>query len=1098
MATLTGLNFLAGGGQMSERFRAMRWHATPLGSPENWPAPLRTSVSIMLRTAIPMAICWGDDLVLLYNDTWARFISEKHPAALGKPAKQVFPEIWDVLEPIFAGAVSSAFSADLANQTMSIDREGRFPKSWFDYGLNPVLLENDSVGGLLNIVDEVTATVEAITVRREDEALHRQIVNSAIDTAIISLNLDGRITSWNSGAHHITGWSEQEMVGGTVDRIFAPEDVATGQVQREIQIALTAGRSPDRRWQVRRDGTRFWADGAMWRIQDEQRKTVGLVKVFTDRTLEREGEERLGLLSRASAGLLGAGEPDDVLGLVLNQGAELLGFDQSYSYTITEDGNHLRLNQSVGVPDGIRQQVEHASFDGPVCGIVAQTRTPLILDNLQSSSEPRYALARAAGLNAYAGFPLLCLGGIRGVVSFGSTQRAAFDEEAIAFFSTLSRFLSSVRDRIDAEVSLRELNLTLEHEVAKRTQERDRIWQVSRDMLGVADNAGRWMSINPAWTRILGWPAEQIIGRTSEWMEHPDDREKTEAERARLAAGITTHFFENRFRTKDGDYRLLHWTAVPVEGMIYCVTRDVTEERKRDAALRDAIDFSRLALSAVNGVGVWTYDIAADTFTCDAAISDLYGVNPDRGASGILREAFLANVHPDDRAMLAETMASALSGGDMEMEYRIVHPDGSVRWVLSRGHTYIDDAGRAVRRVGVGVEVTKQRLLEEQLRQSQKMEAVGQLTGGLAHDFNNLLAGIAGSLELLRLRIAQGRLNEVDRYLTTAQGAAHRAASLTHRLLAFSRRQTLDPKPTDVHGLVTGMVDIIRRSVGPGVEVEVADTSKAWSVHVDPNQLENALLNLCINARDAMPDGGTITIETANTRLGEQAAQDRDLPPGSYLSLSVSDRGAGMTPEVISRAFDPFFTTKPIGQGTGLGLSMIYGFVRQSNGQVRIWSEVGRGTVVTLYFPRYLDQDLQGSDALAQPQAGGQTRAHGETVLVVDDEPSVLMLVADVLEELGYTCIQAIDGASGLKILQSGARVDLLVTDVGLPGGMNGRQMADAARLLRPNLQVLFITGYADTAIIGYGHLETGMHVLPKPFELEVLGRRIQTLLANP
>ncbi len=384
---------------------------------------------------------------------------------------------------------------------------------------------------------------------------------------------------------------------------------------------------------------------------------------------------------------------------------------------------------------------------------------------------------------------------------------------------------------------------------------------------------------------------------------------------------------------------------------------------------------------------------------------------------------------------------------------------------------------------------------EEALRQSQKMEAVGQLTGGLAHDFNNLLTGISGSLELLKTRITQGRMSDVERYLVAAQGAANRAAALTHRLLAFSRRQTLDPKPTSINQLIAGMEDLIRRTVGPEIKVEAVRSGGLWNTLVDPPQLENALLNLCINARDAMPNGGNLTVETANIWLDERAARERDLPKGQYVSLCVSDTGMGMLPDVIEKAFDPFFTTKPVGMGTGLGLSMTYGFVRQSGGQVRIYSEVGQGTMVCLYLPRHHGDEIH-VEASAAP--GEVPRAEqGETVLVVDDEPTVRMLVADVLAELGYIALEAADGAAGLHLLQSHARIDLLITDLGLPNGMNGRQVADAARELRPDLKILFITGYAENAALNHGHLQPGMHVLTKPFAMDALANRIKELISE-
>jgi signal transduction histidine kinase/CheY-like chemotaxis protein/PAS domain-containing protein len=383
--------------------------------------------------------------------------------------------------------------------------------------------------------------------------------------------------------------------------------------------------------------------------------------------------------------------------------------------------------------------------------------------------------------------------------------------------------------------------------------------------------------------------------------------------------------------------------------------------------------------------------------------------------------------------------------------------------------------------------------LEEKLRQSQKMEAVGQLTGGLAHDFNNMLTGISGALEIMQVRLQQGRISDLERYATAARGAASRAAALTHRLLAFSRRQTLDPRPTDINRLVAGMEEIVRRTVGPSIAVEVVQAAGLWPSLVDQNQLENALLNLCINARDAMPNGGSIVIETANKWLDRRAAREQDLPEGQYVSLCVTDTGTGMTPEVKARAFDPFFTTKPMGEGTGLGLSMIYGFVRQSGGQVRIYTEAGEGTTMCLYLPRHYGEaqreDMPAGNAPFAQDGGGKT------VLVVDDEPTIRMLVSEVIEEMGHAALEAHDGPNAVQLLQSNARIDLLITDVGLPGAMNGRQVADAARAVRPDLQVLFITGYAENAVLGNGPLESGMELVTKPFPMEVLASRVREML---
>ena len=380
----------------------------------------------------------------------------------------------------------------------------------------------------------------------------------------------------------------------------------------------------------------------------------------------------------------------------------------------------------------------------------------------------------------------------------------------------------------------------------------------------------------------------------------------------------------------------------------------------------------------------------------------------------------------------------------------------------------------------------------EALRQAQKMEAIGQLTGGIAHDFNNLLAGISGSLELIDRKVRERKTQGIEKFITGAQASARRAASLTQRLLAFSRQQTLDAKPTDVNRLVFGMEDLIHRTVGPGIKVEVIGAAGLWPVKVDGAQLESALLNLAINARDAMPQGGRLTIETANKWIDARAARERDLPPGQYISVCVSDTGTGIPREIVDRIFDPFFTTKPIGQGTGLGLSMIHGFVRQSGGQVRVYSELGEGTTMCLYLPRHTGE--VGAD-IEEAKSSIAKHGTGETVLVIDDEPVVRMLIVEVLEQAGYTALEAEDGPAGLKIIRSDARIDLLITDVGLPGGMNGRQVADAARVSRPRLKVLFVTGFAENAAVASGHLEPGMAVITKPFVMAELANTITEMI---
>lgn len=531
-------------------------------------------------------------------------------------------------------------------------------------------------------------------------------------------------------------------------------------------------------------------------------------------------------------------------------------------------------------------------------------------------------------------------------------------------------FTTETTERVLADAALKKsqadlhaANEILKQRVEERTAERDRVWQLTNDLMATARLDGYLIQVNPAWTRLLGWTEDELLTRPFIEIIDPADHAETANVVATLAQGEMVTGFVDHVLASDGTTRTVMWTAVP--------------------------------------------DVKSDLF-------------------------------------------------------------------------YI-----------IGRDLTDQERIEESLRQAQKMEAVGQLTGGLAHDFNNLLTGVMGNLELLQHRVAKGRIDDLDRLVLAAQGAGRRAASLTQRLLAFSRRQTLDPKPTDINRLIAGLEDLLRRTIGPENTLEIVGAGGLWTANIDAGQLENAILNLCINARDAMPEGGRITIETANKWLDDRSGRERDLPPGQYLSICVTDTGCGMDAHTIERAFEPFFTTKPIGQGTGLGLSMIYGFARQSGGQVRIYSEVGIGTTLCIYLPRYSGDasNESGEHEAALPDSGSGT------VLIVDDEATIRHLVDEVLDEVGYTVIGAADGAAGVKVLQSGARIDLLITDVGLPNGMNGRQVADAARSLRPGLKVLFITGYAENAAVGNGHLEPGMELLTKPFTLDALIGKVNEMM---
>jgi PAS domain S-box-containing protein len=439
-----------------------------------------------------------------------------------------------------------------------------------------------------------------------------------------------------------------------------------------------------------------------------------------------------------------------------------------------------------------------------------------------------------------------------------------------------------------------------------------------------------------------------------------------------------------------------------------------------------------------------------------------------------------------------EVIATATRSGKYEGEGWRVRKDGSKFWANVTVSAIRDPSGRLLGFAKVTRDLTERREAEERRRHSQKMEAIGQLTGGVAHDFNNLLTVICGNIEALQRRLPAVKDDNLERLANAALRGAERAAVLTHRLLAFARRQTLQPKPVSVNTVINGMSEMLRRTLGESILVETVLAGGVWPVLADINELENSLLNLAVNARDAMPDGGKLTIEAANIYLDEEYAASAEVSPGQYVGVFVSDTGVGMTPETASQAFEPFFTTKEIGEGTGLGLSQVYGFIKQSGGQVKIYSEIGAGSTIKLYLPRYFSAD---SASEISPAVISIPPGKGETILVVEDDPDVRNFTVETLRQLGYRVLDAPNGPAGLRLLEAHREIILLFTDVGLPGGMNGRQLADEAQRRRAGLKVLFTSGYARNAIVHHGRLDPGIELIPKPFTHSGLAQKVRWVL---
>ncbi|EKG39211.1 hybrid sensor histidine kinase/response regulator [Pseudomonas syringae] len=647
------------------------------------------------------------------------------------------------------------------------------------------------------------------------------------------------------------------------------------------------------------------------------------------------------------------------------------------------------------------------------------------------------------------------------------------------------------------------------------------------DFIMVAANEGRLRGTNTRREECIGRSIFQVFGR------NPD-------EQSEFGAGVLRASLERVLRTREPDrmaitkydiprtagedsgFEVRYWSPLntPVLNdlgeVIYIIhqTEDVTEqvvERQRSNSDVKITDERFRAALLASEAGMFDWYIDEVQFHCDTALQQLFGF-PDVLTSDPI-ERFLEHVHPDDRKQVRLSLLECLHGKDFSVEFRSNRSPGE-RWLVSKGKVFQDAAGRPSFVTGtcvditarkqaekalyelnetlearVAAEVAERARVEHTLHQAQKMEAVGQLTGGIAHDFNNLLTGVIGSLELMQRRHQAGSSIDDERYINAAVTSAHRAAALTQRLLAFSRRQTLDLKPIEVNQLVASLEDLLHRTTRENIEITTSLTAGLPLVSMDANQLESAVVNLAINARDAMPDGGTIAITTKSVHVTAAKGKALQLLEGDYVMLEVNDTGVGMTQDVLTKVFEPFYTTKPIGQGTGLGLSMVYGSMRQAKGAVQILSQPRAGTSVQLYMP------CLGSDVGISPVEVNKEAplGEGEIVLVVEDETVVRSLIVEVLSELGYQAREAADAQEAIPILESRQRIDLMISDVGLPG-MNGRQLADLGQLRRPGLKVLLATGYAEGSNVS-GYLAPNMEIITKPFAIDTLAKKIREML---
>ncbi|MGI4984887.1 MAG: PAS domain S-box protein [Janthinobacterium lividum] len=927
--------FLAGAGKIGALIVAFDWSRTTLGPLSAWPGYLKTTVALVLRSPVPIVTLWGADGVMIYNESYSAFAGGRHPRLLGSRVRDGWPEVADFNDHVMAVVLAGGTLA-YRDQELMLQRNGAPEPVWMNLDYSPVIDDDGRSVGVIAIVVETTAKVRAERyLSGERERLQRMFEQAPGFMAMLS------------GPRHVF-----ELVNPAYMRLIGHRQVI-GRPVHEVLPEISHRDLRDHLDATFASGEAFSANSRPFLLQRQLHATaeyryvdvvyqpvrndVGMViGIFvqgtdvTDRVLAEQAlkasENTFRILAQAVPNQVWAAPANGMLDWFNARAYEYCGVAPGMLYG--RDWHTLIHPADVA---SVTAHWEQAVRDGTPYERELRLR--------RADGEYRWHLARAFAVRGEDGAVLRWVG----------TSTDIEDQKAAA--ESLSRH-----------------NQTLEHQVAARTADRDRIWRLSTDIMLVAGFDGAITAVNPAWTHLLGWSETELLGRPFLTLVHADDRDATRDEMTALTRGARTLHFENRYQRKDGGYSILSWAAVPDEGHFHAVGRDVTADRAAAAALRRT---------------------------------------------------------------------------------------------------------------------------EAALYQSQKMETIGKLTGGVAHDFNNLLQVISGNLQLLAFDV-KGQ-PQPERRVSNALAGVKRGAKLASHLLAFGRRQALEPKSLKIGRLVGGMEDMLRRSLGETIEIEMVISAGLWSTFVDPAHVENAILNLSINARDAMDGVGRLTIEVGNAYLDSDYAREHaELKPGQYVLLAVTDTGCGMPADVIAQAFEPFFSTKPEGKGTGLGLSMVYGFVKQSGGHVTIYSEPGHGTTVKLYLPRTLLDEARVEPVAALPAIGGV-----ETILMAEDDAEVQATVIDMLTELGYRVLKANDASSALAIIESGVPIDLLFTDVVMPGPLRSPELARQARERLPDLAVLFTSGYTENAIVHGGRLDPGVELLGKPYTREALARKIRHVLCS-
>jgi PAS domain S-box-containing protein len=1006
-------------------------------------------------------------------------------------------------------------------------------------GISPANDQFCEVGALSQIIEDGGAVAgresAGVALDRQSAlqlALEREVMKSRQDRERLDLALaaSGMISVWDgdlvaglvygdANFARIYGLDPAEtQAGHELGHYFTmihPDDLASARAAMDRMFAGTDVYDDEHRI-IRPDGTVIWVLARGRLLRDAAGKPVRFTGVSVNVTERKRTETRQAFLVGLQDLLRGLADPEAIMdtaaaALGRHLGANRIGFGR-----VLPDGETVlvRCGFADGLPP-VNGIFPLAVFGAGNVALARLGRTTVINDVLDGSGTGE-AWAEL-GTRAHVSVPLIRDDEYRGSLYVTYARPRDWRDDEVSLIEEVAARIWDAAERGRAEMLLRD------------SEARARLALASGEFgsweydVG-ADRVAGSLRHN----EIFGGPAATDGWSAARYLETvvPEDLPRMAAGLRHVIEAGADWLADFRITPVSGGERWIEIRAKAQLDAMGKVTRllgttaDITERKRAEAALvASEAQFRTLAQAMPNQVWTARPDGMLDWF--NERCLDYSG----RTSAELAGSGWTVMVHPDELPNAARNWAASLqSGENYETEFRLLRADGVYRWYIARAVALRGADGAVVRWIGTNTDIEDQKVsaaalaalnatleaqveertaelmaAEETLRQSQKMEAVGQLTGGIAHDFNNMLQGIAGAVELMERRIAQGRPEEAGRYVAAARQSVARAATLTHQLLAFSRRQALAPKRVDLSELIGGIAGLIQQTVGPAVDFDVRLRAENWLVRCDPNQMENAILNLAINARDAMlPGGGALTLETMHVVLRDADVAGWDgATPGPYVRLTVTDTGSGMSADIMRHAFEPFFTTKPAGQGTGLGLSQVYGFVRQSSGIMRLESELGRGTSVHLYLPRHADTAAPAAVPESQPVVAAP--AQGARILLVEDEAPIRAFAAEALRDLGHEVVEAKDAAEGLRALRAMPRpVDLLLADIGLPGGMNGRQLADAARELVPTLKVLLITGYAGTALGPDTETAPDIFLLSKPFSLAALAARVETILAGP